>query len=85
VVSAVDATPGWTWTADPSDSAHVKLTFTDGVRSLVFTAARASDGSIAARVDETTPGTSVNATATTASSSHDGGHDDEHEGRDDDD
>ena len=43
----------------PSDATHVELTFTDGVRSLVFTATRAADGSIDASVDETTVGHGV--------------------------
>jgi hypothetical protein len=85
VVSAVSANPGWTWTPGPSDASHIELTFTDGVRSLVFTATRAPDGWIDARVDGTTSGTSSAATATTAPTSR-GDHDDhEHEGRDDDD
>ena len=71
VVSAVGANPGWTWTPGPSDATHVELTFTDGVRSLVFTATRAADGSIDASVDETASGTASAATATTAPSSHD--------------
>ena len=89
VVSSVGANPGWTWTPGPSDAPHIELTFTNGVRSVVFTATRGPDGSIDARVDETTSGTSAAATATTAPASHDdrddGEHDDEHEGRDDDD
>ena len=90
VVSSVGANPGWTWTPGPSDATHIELTFTNGVRSVVFTATRAADGSIDAGVDETTSGTSAAATATTAPASHDdhdddGEHDDEHEGRDDDD
>ncbi len=52
VARAVSANPGWTWTPGVSDATHVELTFSDGVRSLVFTATRAADGSIDARVDE---------------------------------
>ncbi len=89
-VSAVVANPGWTWTAGPSDATHVELTFSDGVRSLVFTATRAADGSIAAGVEEATSGAASAASATTAPSSYEDADDhddqeDEHEGRDDDD
>ena len=88
-VSAVVANPGWTWTAGPSDATHVQLTFTDGVRSLVFTATRA-DESIAAGVEEATSSAASAASATTAPSSYEDADDhdereDEHEGRDDDD
>lgn len=83
-LTAVGANPGWTWTPGPADATHVELTFTDGVRSLVFTATRAADGSVDARVD--TPASAV--AAKTPVSSHDqlDDHDhEEHEGRDDDD
>ena len=92
VARAVGANPGWTWTPGPSDATHIEVTFSDGVRSLVFTATRAANGSIDVSVDDTRSGT---ASAATAPSSHDGSddHDDpeeheeheEHEGRDDDD
>ena len=93
VVSAVGVNPGWMWTEAPSDSTHVELAFTDGVRTLVFTATRAADGRVDARVDETTSDTAPVATAATAPSSHEDSddheqneeHDDEHQGRDDDD
>jgi hypothetical protein len=85
VVSAVDAAPGWTWIADPSASTPVELTFTDGVRSLVFSATRGSDGRIAASVTETTPDASVHATATTVSTSSDGDDRDDRDDRDDED
>ena len=87
-VSAVDANPGWTWTAGPADATHVELTFTDGVRTVVFTATRAADGTVDAQVDEPASRAASAATATTPASSHDdaGDHDhEEHEGRDDDD
>ena len=89
---AVGANPGWTWTPGPSDATHIEVTFSDGVRSLVFTATRAADGSIDVSVDDARSGTASAATATTAPSSHDGSDDpddheehEEHEGRDDDD
>ena len=93
VVSAVSANPGWTWTEVPYDATHVELVFTDGVRTLVFTATRAADGSVDARVDETTSDTAPIAPAATAPSSHEDSddheqneeHGDEHQGRDDDD
>jgi hypothetical protein len=96
VVSGVTANPGWTWTAGPSDRSHVELTFTDEVRSLVFTAALGADGSIETSLDETTSAASAAVTTTTAPTTqgdhdddgeHDGDadHDEEHEGRDDDD
>ena len=85
-VSSVGANPGWTWTAGPADATHVELTFTDGVRSLVFTATRAADGTVDAQVDEPASRAAPAATTTTPASSHDEADDHEdHEGRDDDD
>jgi hypothetical protein len=82
VVRAVGANPGWTWTEAPSNATHVALTFTDGVRTLVFTATRAADGRIDASVDETTSDTASAGTAATAPSSHDDS--DDHEEDDED-
>lgn len=86
VARAVSANPGWTWTPGVSDATHVELVFSDGVRSLVFTATRSADGSIDARVDDAPSGT---ASAATAPSSHDASDDQdddhEHEGREEDD
>lgn len=51
---------GWTWSPGPADAGSLTISFTDGTRTLVFTAARAADGTIAADVEETvtaTPGT----------------------------
>ena len=75
VASAVDANPGWTSTPGPSDATHIEVTFSDGVRSLVFTATRATDGSIDVNVDDARPGTASAPTATTAPSSDDGSDD----------
>ena len=89
--SVVDADPGWTWAAPPSDATHVQITFSDGGRSLVFTATEAADGSLAVGVDDATPGTASGVTATTApprvgpDDRADHEEREEHEGRDDDD
>ncbi len=90
VVSTVVPTAGWTWKTGPADTAHVQLTFSDGVRSLVFTATRAPDGSINASVADVTSGAVSASTATAVPPFHQAaddreGHGDGHEGRDDDD
>ena len=72
VASVVGANPGWTWAAGRSDATHVEFTFSDGMRSLVFTATRAADGSVDVSIDEATSDTASAATATTLPSSHDG-------------
>jgi hypothetical protein len=94
----VAANPGWTWSLAQSDPSALAVTFTDGVRTLVFTAVLGPDGTIAAAVEE--PIVSVSSTVPTAQGEdHDDDEDDddeyeddeheddeyEHEGRDDDD
>jgi hypothetical protein len=71
---------------------HVEVLFSDGMRTLLFSATRADDGTVAATVEELTASDASPATVATAPSSHhdddrDDEHEehDEHEGRDDDD
>jgi hypothetical protein len=46
------AAPGWTWTLTQRESSTLMVAFTDGVRTLEFTAAAAPDGTITAGVAE---------------------------------
>jgi hypothetical protein len=91
-VREVSVNPGWTWTAGPAVPTHVEVLFSDGMRTLLFSATRADDGTVAATVEELTASDASPATVATAPSSHhdddrDDEHEehDEHEGRDDDD
>lgn len=95
-VAEVVANPGWTWTVDADDAATVAVRFTDGARTLVFTATLGADGTVAADVSETTPPPVVGPTGSDDDHDDDHGedehehedeqeHEDEHEGRDDDD
>lgn len=90
-VSTVVANPGWSWTPGPTDATHVGVTFASGARTLVFTAARAADGSINATVDEVTPTAVASEPASDdgreddEDEDHDEEREEEHEGRDDDD
>lgn len=98
-VAEVVANPGWTWSVDADDAATVAVRFTDGTRTLVFTATLGADGSIAGDVSETTPPPVVGSTGSDDDHDDDRGddhdddhedeqedeHEDEHEGRDDDD
>lgn len=88
-VSTVVANPGWTWSAGPSDAASATLTFSDGVRTLVFTATRTPDGTIDANVTDANLATAATSTAAASPSHDDDDEEDEahdsHEGRDDDD
>jgi hypothetical protein len=78
---------GWRWTLAQSNPRSLDVTLTNGSRTFQFTASKAADGSIAAKVTEP-----ITATApTSASSSSNRGHDDhedvehEYEGGEDDD
>jgi hypothetical protein len=89
---SVSVNPGWTWRAGPSDPRHVDVTFSDGVRTLVFSAARSVDGIVNADVQETATDAATSPAATSAPTGHDDDHSDDHnddhdvhEGRDDDD
>ncbi len=48
----VVANPGWTWSAAQTDASTLKVTFTDGHRTLEFHATVGPDGTIAAAVNE---------------------------------
>ena len=90
VVDTVEPNPGWTWAAGPSDDTHTELTFTDGNRTLVFTATRTPDGRLDATVGDATPTTAAPPATAPAHDANDDTeeHDDEeheHEGWDDDD
>jgi hypothetical protein len=92
----VAANPGWTWSLAQSDASALAVTFTDGVRTLVFTAVLGPDGTITAAVEE--PIVSVSSIVPTAQGEYEDDddeyeddddeyedEDEEHEGRDDDD
>jgi hypothetical protein len=87
-VAAVTASPGWSWSVDVDDAPSVVVSLTDGVRTLVFTATRAADGSIAGDVAETTPPMAASAPIATSGPGDDHDDDDrdqydEHEDDDD--
>ena len=77
-VGAVTVNPGWSSVSGPADGSQVEVIFSNGQRTLVFSASRSVDGTIDAAVDEAPQATA----ATTAPARHS---DDDHEGRDDDD
>lgn len=72
---------GWTWSLSQSGPTQLMVTFTDGTRTLEFTASQNADGTIAAGVNEPI------VTAAPANNNSGGyeGDDEEHEGGDDDD
>jgi hypothetical protein len=84
----VVANPGWTWSLAQSDASALAVTFTNGVRTLEFTAVLGPDGTITAAVEE--PIASVSSTVPSAQyqgedDEYEYEDEDEHEGRDDDD
>jgi hypothetical protein len=85
----VIANPGWTWSLAQSHPSTLTVTFTDGVRTLEFTASLSPDGTITASVEE--PIASVSSSTVPPTQYQDDDHedddheDDEHEGGDDDD
>lgn len=97
-LSGVAANPGWTWKLSQESSAVLRVTFTDGRRTLELSAMGGPDGPIAAAVDEiilttsppsggaSTPGTgtaSAPSSSTPGSGTLPSGHDDDDD-RDDD-
>ena len=74
--------PGWTWTAGQADASTLKVTFTNGIRTLEFDATLGSDGTIAAAVNE--PIASAAASPTNHENEHEGAAV-EHEGYEEDD
>jgi hypothetical protein len=79
--------PGWTWRLVQADASAVTVTFTDGARTLEFSASVGPDGAIAAGVNE--PIAAASRPASDDDHEVDGRDDDhddeEHEGGDDDD
>jgi hypothetical protein len=88
ILAEVSANSGWTPAAAQSDPMSLTVGFTDGTRTVIFTATLAADGSIAADVTEpmvvngTNPTSAPTAQAppTTATGGYD---DDDHEERED--
>jgi hypothetical protein len=87
----VVANPGWAWSLAQADSSALSVTFTDGVRTLEFTASIGPDGTITAAVEEpivaVSPAASVDDDDDYSDDDHedDEHEEDEHEGGDDDD
>lgn len=80
----VAAEPAWTSVLSQGDLRSLRVDFTNGDRTIVFTAALADDGSVI--VDVTEPTTVVAAAPATATYSDDDHYEsNEHEGADDDD
>lgn len=79
----VTPTFGWTWTSSQSAPTQLSVTFTNGSRTLVFTAVEGADGSIAANVSEPIVSQTAN-TSSGGGSSHEDDHN-EYEGGSDDD
>ena len=81
-LDSVAPTAGWSWTLTQTDTSSLLVTFTNGSRTLEFTATAGTDGTITAKVNEP-----VVVAATTPSQSNGGGEheDDEYEGGEDDD
>lgn len=48
----IQATPGWSWTLVQSSASSLRITFTNGSRTLEFTATIAADGSLSTTVTE---------------------------------
>lgn len=48
----IQASPGWSWTLVQSSSTSLRITFTNGTRTLEFTATIAADGSLSTAVIE---------------------------------
>lgn len=72
---------GWSWALTQTDSSSLLVTFTDGTRTLEFTATAASDGTITAQVNE--PVVAAAAPSYNGGGEHED--DDEYEGGEDDD
>jgi hypothetical protein len=86
----VVANPGWTWSLAQSDPSALTVAFTDGARTLNFTASIGPDGTITAAVEEPIVSVSPSAPPAKYQGDDDDGYDDdyedeEHEGGEDDD
>ncbi|MDO8390044.1 MAG: hypothetical protein Q7V57_06120 [Actinomycetota bacterium] len=81
-LDGVAAASGWSWTLTQTDSSALLVTFTDGARTLEFTATAAADGTITAKVNE--PVVVAAAPSQNGGGEHEDD-DDEYEGGEDDD
>jgi len=80
-LDSVAPTAGWSWSLTQTDTSSLLVTFTNGSRTLEFTASAGLDGTITAKVNEP-----VVVAATAPSQGGGGEHeDDEYEGGEDDD
>lgn len=74
---------GWTWSLSQSSPTQLMVTFTDGTRTLEFSATQNADGTIAASVNE--PIVTAAPASNNGGGGYEGDDDDEYEGGEDDD